>query len=146
MSGRTETEPVLPDDLPAAPWPVVALNLLTAREQSFYGTLSRLYPDHKVFIQVALSQLIDMPRDHPDRRSIRNRFSQLVADFVLSRTDLTIAAVIELDDRSHERPINRADGYDGSQACFQDAGPRHAQVGPGHSTRSASWPPPDTIE
>jgi hypothetical protein len=50
-----------------------------------------------------LSQLIDVSEDHPERQSIRNRFSQLVADFVLCRSNLSVVAVIELDDRSHER-------------------------------------------
>jgi len=57
---------------------------------------------------VALSQLIDVPESHPERLSIRNRFSQLVADFVLCRADLSIVAVIELDDGSHERADRRA--------------------------------------
>jgi hypothetical protein len=57
--------------------------------------LLNLYPDHKIFVQVALSQLIDVPEDHPGRQSIRNRFSQLVADFVLCRSDLSVIAVIE---------------------------------------------------
>jgi hypothetical protein len=82
---------------------VAARKLLTDREQSFYQSLVRLYPRHNIFIQVALSQLIDVPVNHPERQSIRNRFSQLVADFVLCRPDLGVIAVIELDDRSHER-------------------------------------------
>lgn len=57
---------------------------------------------------MALSQLIDVPEGHPERQSIRTRFKQLVADFVLCRPDLSIVAVIELDDRSHERVDRRA--------------------------------------
>jgi hypothetical protein len=66
------------------------------------------YPDFRLFVQVALSQLIDVPKDHPDRYSVRARFSQLVADFVLCRPDMSIVAVIELDDRSHEHPVRQA--------------------------------------
>jgi hypothetical protein len=89
-------------------WPVAARNLLTKRERFLYDLLLCMYPDHKIFVQVALSQLIDVPEGRPDRQSIRARFKQLVADFVLCRPDLSIVAVIELDDRSHERADRRA--------------------------------------
>jgi hypothetical protein len=50
------------DDTPADPrWPVSARNLLTKRERSLYDLLLYLYPDHRIFIQVAISQLIDVP-------------------------------------------------------------------------------------
>lgn len=90
------------------PWPVYARDLLTPRESEFYGVLCGLYPSHRIFVQVALSQLIDVPEDHPNRMSIRNRFSQLVADFVLCRSDLNVVAVIELDDWSHQRADRQA--------------------------------------
>jgi very-short-patch-repair endonuclease len=84
-----------------APWPVAARSLMSEREKSLYQDLISLYPDHKIFVQVALSQLVDVARNHPNRMAIRGRFKQLVADFVLCRPDLTIVAVIELDDRTH---------------------------------------------
>jgi hypothetical protein len=93
--------------LPDEPWPVSARNLLSKREQSLYQSLADLYPEHKILVQVALSQLIDVDRDHPDSESIRARYKQLVADFVLCRSDLSVVAVIELDDRSHEAPKRR---------------------------------------
>jgi len=103
VTWRSRAEPLVGEPLSEAPWPVAAKNLLTERERSLYQSLLSLYPDHKVFVQVALSQLIDVPQNHPDRQSIRNRFSQLVADFVLCRTDLSVIAVIELNDPSHQR-------------------------------------------
>jgi hypothetical protein len=57
-------EPHFSEPLPDAAWPVAARNLLTQREQSLYQRLLSLYPDHKIFVQVALSQLIDVPEDH----------------------------------------------------------------------------------
>jgi hypothetical protein len=108
MNRSAGVEPFVSDTLPDAPWPVAARTLLTPREQSLYQSLLSLYPDHKIFVQVALSQLIDVPEYHPERQSIRNRFSQLVADFVLCRSDLSVIAVIELDDRSHERRDRQA--------------------------------------
>jgi hypothetical protein len=94
------------EPLPDAPWPVEARNLLTDRELSLYQSLLSLYPEHKVFVQVALSQLIEVVRNHPERRSIRARYQQLVADFVLCRADLSVVAVIEFDDSSHDNPRN----------------------------------------
>jgi hypothetical protein len=103
VNRRSGAEPLIGEPLAEDPWPVAAKKLLTEREQSLYKSLLSLYSDHKLFIQVALSQLIDVPENQPDRQSIRNRFSQLVADFVLCRADLSVVAVIELDDRSHLR-------------------------------------------
>jgi len=40
-------------------------------------------------------------------QSISNRFRQLVADFVVCAPDFTAVAVIELDDRSHARKVQR---------------------------------------
>jgi very-short-patch-repair endonuclease len=59
--------------------------------------------------QVALSQLLVVDRADGDgnARSIANRFRQLVADFVLCAPDFTAVAVIELDDRSHRRNVQR---------------------------------------
>ena len=104
MNWRAGAEPRAGELLTDEPWPVLPKKLLTERERSLYENLLSLYPDHKLFVQVALSQLIDVPTNHPDRHSVRNRFSQLVADFVLCRKDLSVVAVIELDDPSHLRP------------------------------------------
>ena len=113
--------------LPEDPWPVAAKKLLTERERSLYQRLLSLYPDHELFVQVSLSQLIDVPENHPERQSIRNRFSQLVADFVLCRPDLNLVAVIELDDRSHERP-DRQDADRRKNKALADAGIRLVRI------------------
>jgi Protein of unknown function (DUF2726) len=115
------------EPLPQAPWPVVARNLLTEREQSFYQRLLSVYPGHKLFVQVALSQLIDVDRSHPESESIRARYKQLVADFVLCRPDLSVIAIIELDDRSHERADRqRADSR--KNKALADAGLRLVRI------------------
>jgi hypothetical protein len=109
--------------LPDEPWPVSARNLLSKREQSFYQTLLSLYPDYKIFVQVALSQLIGIDRNHPESGSIRALYKQLVADFVVCRSDLSVVTVIELDDRSHERAdCQRADAR--KNKALADAGIR----------------------
>ena len=127
MNRRVRAEPFFSEPLPDAPWPLAARNLLTDREQSLYQRLLSLYPHHKIFVQVALSQLIEVDRNHPERRSIRARYKQLVADFVLCRCDLSVVAVIELDDSSHESPVRQ--GADARKnKALADAGIRLVRI------------------
>jgi len=127
MNRSDGSKPLLSEPLPDAPWPVAARSLLSPREQSLYQRLLSLYPKHQVFVQVALSQLIDVDRNHPESESIRARYKQLVADFVLCRADLSVVAVIELDDRSHERR-DRQDADARKSKALADAGLRLVRI------------------
>ena len=127
MNWRAGARPLIGEPLSDVPWPVAAKKLLTERERSLYQGLLALYPNHKLFVQVALSQMMDVPENLPDRQSIRNRFSQLVADFVLCRADLSVVAVIELDDRSHGRP-DRQDADARKNKALADAGIRLVRI------------------
>jgi hypothetical protein len=64
MNRKAGAEPFFSEPLPDAPWPVEARNLLTDREQSLYQRLLNVYPHHKILVQVALSQLIEVDRNH----------------------------------------------------------------------------------
>ncbi|HEX4051178.1 MAG TPA: DUF2726 domain-containing protein [Steroidobacteraceae bacterium] len=112
---------VLTEETPSERWPVTARELLTKREQRLYRLLLAAYPTYRIFPQVALSQLIDVPQSVPNRLAIRNQFSQLVADFVVYRADLTFVAAVELDDRTHRRPDRQRADARKSQA-LRDAG------------------------
>ena len=68
-------------------WPVSARAPLTMREQFLYHHLSIMYPEHIILAQVALSQIIDVGPGTPNRQAIRGKFKQLVADFVLCRSE-----------------------------------------------------------
>jgi hypothetical protein len=127
MNRSEGSKPLVSEPLPDAPWPVTARNLLSPREQSLYQRLLSLYPKHQVFVQVALSQLIDVDRNYPESESIRARYKQLVADFVLCRSDLSVVAVIELDDRSHERRA-RQDADARKTKALVDAGLRLVRI------------------
>jgi hypothetical protein len=127
VNWRAGAEPFVSHPLSDDPWPVAAKNLLTERERSLYQRLMSLYPEHKIFVQVALSQLIDVDRNHPERDSIRARYKQLVADFVLCRSDLSVVAVIELDDRTHEWPKRKAADARKNKA-LADAGIRLVRI------------------
>jgi very-short-patch-repair endonuclease len=113
--------------LPDEPWPLSARSLLSKREQLLYRRLIDLYPDHKILVQVALSQLINVDRNHPERESIRARYKQLVADFVLCRSDLSVVTVIELDDRTHAWPKRKAADARKNKA-LADAGIRLVRI------------------
>ena len=77
--------------------------LLTQREQECFKRLTQsLHPDFLVFPQVAFSQIIDTEGGSKfDNEGLRRTMSQKVADFVVCKPDLTMIAIIELDDRSH---------------------------------------------
>jgi very-short-patch-repair endonuclease len=89
--------------------PVAAKPLLSRAEQSLYSRLVQTFPGHVVLAQVALSQFLVVTQmaANSARQSVFNRFRHLVADFVICGPDFTAIAVIELDDRSHSRPVQR---------------------------------------
>ena len=82
-------------------WPVYAKRILSNPEQVLFGRLVRACPNHYVLAQVALSQMIGTKKGK-GFQSVRNRYSQLVADFVVCRKDFSVEAVVELDDKSHD--------------------------------------------
>ena len=84
-------------------WPLFPKKVLTPVEQQLYQRLLRAFPDHVVLAQVSLSQLVGVKKGE-NFTAIWNRYNRLTADFVLCRRDFSIAAVIELDDRSHDSP------------------------------------------
>jgi hypothetical protein len=87
-------------------WPVFPKKVLTPVEQQLYHRLVRAYPDHIVLAQVAFSQLVGVKKGE-NFTAIWNRYNRLTADFVICRKDFSIAAVLELDDRSHDNPARQ---------------------------------------
>lgn len=80
--------------------------LLTQAEQVLFHRLCLAFPDHLVFAQVALNQLVAVDREIKNK-SIRTRAQFKInpksVDFVLCRKDGHAVAAIELDDASHQR-------------------------------------------
>src|SRR5580700_5983044 len=62
-----------------ADWPVVPKPFLTAREREWHRALVNAFPDLHVFVQVSISQLVDVRKGAPEAVALRNRFRQLVA-------------------------------------------------------------------
>jgi very-short-patch-repair endonuclease len=83
-------------------WQVYAKRILSNPEQALFGRLVRACPNHQILAQVALSQMIGAKKGERSR-AMRNRYAQLVADFLICRKDFSIEAVVELDDSSHKR-------------------------------------------
>jgi len=86
-------------------------NLFTPAERSFLGVLDQAVPaGYRVFGKVRLADLIKISSwtKTSDRKFAFSRISRKHVDFVICKTDdLAIAGVIELDDRSHDRPDRR---------------------------------------
>jgi hypothetical protein len=87
-------------------WPVFPKKVLTPVEQQLYHRLVRAFPDHIVLAQVAVSQLVGVKKGQ-NFTAIWNRYNRLTADFVICNRDFSIAAVLELDDRSHDNPARQ---------------------------------------
>jgi hypothetical protein len=78
--------------------------LLTDNEKAFFGTLQRALPGHIVFPQVAFAAFLthDSKLSAKARFALRAKFNRKIADFVICERDtLKIAAIVELDDRTH---------------------------------------------
>jgi len=80
--------------------------LLTANELEFLSRLEAAAPELRFFPQVAMGALLDPAVPRTERKAyyrLRGMFSQKIVDFVAQRrTDGSIVAVIELDDRTHK--------------------------------------------
>ena len=85
---------------PAGQWPVFRTPMLSETECQFYSRLVAALPEYRVFPQVQISRFIEV-RPVRGRQAIRNRYSQLSADFVICDQDFDVKAVVELDDSSH---------------------------------------------
>jgi hypothetical protein len=101
-------------------WPVYAKRVLSQPEQVLYQRLVRAYPNYVVLSQVALPALIGVKKGE-NFQAWYNRFGRLYCDFVLCEKDFRVAAVIELDDRSHDAP-RRQDADARKAAALQAAG------------------------
>ena len=84
--------------------------LLTANEKEFLRRLEQALPQYRVYPQVAMGAILDVPRQQTrrDHLRLRGRFSQKIIDFVICNANLEIITLIELDDRSHQTEKDQA--------------------------------------
>ncbi len=111
-------------------WPVIPRPVLTEREQVLYQRLVAAFPDQVVLAQVALSQIVAVPMEYPQRQALQNKFFRLVADFVVCRHDFSVIMVVELDDSTHLR-ADRQDADARKAKAVEDAGLRLMRIGTG---------------
>jgi very-short-patch-repair endonuclease len=103
-------------------WPMSSVPVLTQREQPLFWRLQKALPDHVVLAQVQLSRMMRVKRT--DKwRTWQNKIERKSADFVVCNKDFSVAAVIELDDSSHDRPDRRKSDAD-KDAALGGAGIR----------------------
>jgi len=83
---------------------------LSEAERSFFGVLAQASEEFHVFAKVRLADVVE-PSRNGSRSDWRRAFNSICAkpvDFVLcQKTSLKVVAVVELDDKSHERPDRR---------------------------------------
>ena len=88
---------------PEEEWPFERKKILTNPEQALYLKLCEALPNHYIFSQVQLSQLIQVKKGN-DYKAWFNRINRMSADFVITDKNFNTIEVIELDDKSHEKP------------------------------------------
>lgn len=86
--------------------PYTARPLMTEIERRAYERLCDAQPGRLVLAQVQLCRFVRGPPGRGNHHW-HNRISQLSADFVICSSDATVRAVIELDDKSHSRPVQK---------------------------------------
>jgi len=118
---------------------VAVKSLLTPAERSFFGVLSQAAgTEFQIFVKVRLADLIQ-PAETTNRKlrwAAFNRISSKHVDFVIcSPQDLSVKAILELDDSSHTRSDRKE--RDG----FLDSALSSAQIPVLHVTASHSYSP-----
>lgn len=107
--------------------------LLTEPEQVLLHRLREAFPEHLVFSQVAMNQIVSVhPRiaNKSERKSLWNRINGLSLDFVVCSLDCAPVAAIELDDRTHERADRRKSDAN-KDAALESAGVRLLRISVG---------------
>ena len=77
--------------------------LMTANEMEFYGRLRAALPEHQIFPQIAMSALIDPVASGKAGYADFLRVAQKRIDYGVFTPDFELVAIIELEDRSHNR-------------------------------------------
>lgn len=87
-------------------WPFYAKKPLTQPEQVLYHRLVSALPDHIVLAQVQLSRILGVKQGN-NFHEWNNRINRMSLDFVVCNKDASVIAVIELDDKTHEKATRR---------------------------------------
>jgi len=88
-------------------WAYSAKPVLTPMELVVFSRLRQVFPEYTVLAQVSLSQVVHINATGKRRQAMFNRVSAKSVDFALCQHDFRIVVAIELDDKTHDRPIQR---------------------------------------
>lgn len=88
---------------PNEEWPFEKKRLMTTPEHGLYFRLIESLPELCIFSQVQLSQLVTVKKGH-DFKQWFNRINRMSADFVITDKAMEVIAVVELDDKTHNKP------------------------------------------
>ncbi len=75
--------------------------LLTGNEVEFLARLRRALPEHHVCPQVAMAAIMTS-------RKRRGRYDRKIVDYVICDRSMAVVALVELDDRTHDRRRDKA--------------------------------------
>lgn len=84
-------------------WPFVKKEILTNAEKEAFEKLRNALPDHYIFSQVQLSQIMKVKPGH-DFQKWFNRINRMSVDFLVLDKELKIVSAIEIDDATHRDP------------------------------------------
>ncbi|GAA6132796.1 DUF2726 domain-containing protein [Halopseudomonas sabulinigri] len=85
---------------PDEAWPFAKRRLITDTEMVLFERLKEALPEHYIFTQVQLSQMVSIKKGHSFQRWFA-RISRMSVDFVVTDKNLNTIAAIELDDKTH---------------------------------------------
>jgi hypothetical protein len=79
--------------------------LLSENEKEFFLRLSQALPDCYVLTQVGLGALLqpNVKNNNQEYYRARGTYSQKIADYVICDNEMSVLAVVELDDRTHRK-------------------------------------------
>lgn len=83
-------------------WPYYAKKPLTEIEQVLYHRLVKAMPEHIILAQVQLSQILGVKKGHKFMEW-HNKINRMSVDFLICQKDASVIAVIELDDKTHQK-------------------------------------------
>ena len=76
--------------------------IMTGNEIEFFGRLRRALPNHHVFPQVAMSAVIRPMATFRDNPGAYHAISKKRIDYAVYASDMTLIALVELDDKMHD--------------------------------------------
>lgn len=78
--------------------------LMTDNEYDFFNRLTSAFPNHHIFPQVSMGAILDVSKaENKSIQAGRNTFNKKIIDYIIYSKDKKIVAIIELDDKTHDK-------------------------------------------